>query len=544
MLDVIVLVAMAVTAAAFAVGLILHSGIAQIPALIAAAALYMVMAASYLMVARGSRPAAGGSDRLNELEAALEMIDKDLQRIDRVEDDVSRLDLLTDRVERLDQALGDSGVGERAGGPARFEQYAEEFDQVHAKIENLRADLEGESRNQREKMTGDLRVLENLIKQLSHELIAASEAPAAMPERATAPPPSSLAEIEMIEPEDEDDDEDDVAEEEERDERLVAEAEPLAVIEVGEEEIVALVEDAPPPLAETPRAASFDSDRPLRKSPRLEIPPLEEELVVAADTANIGDDEMLEIVSQAIEAGRVDLYLQPTVTLAERRPRYLEAFTRIRTKTDSLILPGSYLPPAEASGMMPLIDNVLLVKSVQTLRRLGPESRIKGVFCNISVNTLLDPEFFPELVEFMEENSGLSESLIFEVSQPGILGLNAAELGALDTLGALGYGFSLDHIADLDVDFIGLRERSFRFVKIDARTFLRGMKAKGSTFSAADMKRALDDFDIKLIVEKVEDEDAVEQLLDYGVELAQGYLFGKPKPMSPALFREIEDDAA
>jgi cyclic-di-GMP phosphodiesterase TipF (flagellum assembly factor) len=166
------------------------------------------------------------------------------------------------------------------------------------------------------------------------------------------------------------------------------------------------------------------------------------------------------------------------------------------------------------------------------------------VFCNISVNTLLDPEFFPELVEFMEENSGLSESLIFEVSQPAILGLSAAELGALDTLGALGYGFSLDHIADLDVDFIGLRERSFRFVKIDARTYLHGMKAKGSTFSAADMKRALDDFDIKLIVEKVEDEDAVEQLLDYGVELAQGYLFGKPKPMSPALFREIEDGAA
>ena len=55
MLDVIVLIAMAVTAAAFAVGLILHSGIAQIPALIAAAALYMVMAASYLMVARPAR---------------------------------------------------------------------------------------------------------------------------------------------------------------------------------------------------------------------------------------------------------------------------------------------------------------------------------------------------------------------------------------------------------------------------------------------------------------------------------------------------------
>ena len=83
MLDLVVLIAMAVTAAAFAVGLIIQSGIAQIPALIAAAALYMVMAASYLMVTRSTR-SAPVTDRLNELEEALEIIDGDLQRIDRV----------------------------------------------------------------------------------------------------------------------------------------------------------------------------------------------------------------------------------------------------------------------------------------------------------------------------------------------------------------------------------------------------------------------------------------------------------------------------
>jgi cyclic-di-GMP phosphodiesterase TipF (flagellum assembly factor) len=194
---------------------------------------------------------------------------------------------------------------------------------------------------------------------------------------------------------------------------------------------------------------------------------------------------------------------------------------------------------------MPLIDNVLLVKSVQTLRRLGTNSSIKGVFCNISVKTLLDAEFFPELVEFMEENAGLSESLVFEVGQPAIMSLNEAELGALDTLGALGYGFSLDHVADLDIDFIGLRDRFFRFIKIDASTFLGPMQQKGAPFSAADLKRAMDDFDMQLIVEKVEDEQEVAKLLDHGVELAQGHLFGRPKPMSPALFREIDDaDAA
>ena len=55
MLDVIVLIAMAVTAAAFAAGLIVHSGIALIPSVIAGAALYLVMAASYLMISRQTK---------------------------------------------------------------------------------------------------------------------------------------------------------------------------------------------------------------------------------------------------------------------------------------------------------------------------------------------------------------------------------------------------------------------------------------------------------------------------------------------------------
>ena len=523
MLDVIVLIAMAVTAVAFAVGLIVQSGIAQIPALIAAAALYLVMAASYLMLARGARPTAS-SDRLNEVEAALEIIDKDLQRIDRVEDDVSRLDLLADRVERLNQALSEYAATAPIGGLSRGDHVSHEFDEVHAKIDAVRADLEGEAKNQREKITGDLRVLESLIKQLSRELISATaEAPAAAPAAATpsrpAPGISRAPEpvVQKIEFEDEIEDEFEEALEAE----TAAEAPPMPVAEEEKEEEILVVAER--------EVLVIDEDAPV-----------EEEIVETVIAPRVDDNEMLEIVSQGIEAGRVDLYLQPTVTLPDRRPLYFEALTRIRTKADELILPGSYLQVAESSGMMPLIDNVLLVKSVQTLRRLGADSRIKGVFCNISVKTLLDPEFFPELVEFMEENTGLSESLIFEVGQPGILALNADELGALDTLGALGYGFSLDHVADLDVDFASLRDRSFRYVKIDAKTFLHGLAAKGSPFTAAEMKRALDDFDLKLIVEKVEDEEAVAKLLDYGVELAQGHLFGKPKPMSPALFRELE----
>jgi cyclic-di-GMP phosphodiesterase TipF (flagellum assembly factor) len=361
-----------------------------------------------------------------------------------------------------------------------------------------------------------------MIKQLSRDLVDAPDVSPAREEVVSAAP-SPRAEIKKIEP---DLDEDDFA-----GPLPVKEAKAVTVTVVEVEESEELVLDG-----ENDEEAAIGFLGETREEEGARAP--EAELPQVADTAGMGDAEMLEIVSQAIEAGRVDLYLRPTVTLPERKPRYLEAFTRIRTKTDSLVRPRSYLPAAEAAGMMPLIDNVLLVKSVQTLRRLGSASRIKGVFCNVSTSTLLDPEFFPELVEFMEENSGLSENLIFEVSQAAISGFGATEFGAFETLAALGYGFSLDHVADFDLDFVGLRDRSFRFVKVDAPSFLRVMK--GGTFSAGDMKRALDDFNIKLIVEDVEDEDTVARLLERGIELAQGNLFGLPRPMSPALFREME----
>ena len=264
MLDVIVLIAMAVTAAAFAVGLILHSGIAQIPALIAAAALYMVMAASYLMVARPSRSA--GSDRVDEFEAALEAIDKDLQRIDRVEDDVSRLDLLADRVERLDQAMSDSGVSDRAGEGTRVGQFTQEFEEVHAKIETVRADLEGEARTQRDKMANDLRVVEGLIKQLAADLAAASaEAPPVAREKETAVAAPALAAIEKIEPE-----------AEEEGVEVAPEVETLTVLAIEEETIVVSEEEASIGfLGESARKEARRWSLPLRTTfPRPRISPI------------------------------------------------------------------------------------------------------------------------------------------------------------------------------------------------------------------------------------------------------------------------------
>jgi cyclic-di-GMP phosphodiesterase TipF (flagellum assembly factor) len=257
------------------------------------------------------------------------------------------------------------------------------------------------------------------------------------------------------------------------------------------------------------------------------------------------DPDLLPVLRKAIEANRVDLYLRPIVTLPERKLRYCDAVARVRTDSGELVGEDRYRRVAELAGLLPRIDNVMLVKSVQLLRRLGPESKLKRVFCGLSAPSLLDSDFFPELVEFLEENSALGESLTFQLSQRAIADLGEGELTSLRTLGKLGFCFSLDRIAHLDLDYGALRDYFFRFIKIDAKTFLSTMDRARAPVGAADMASYLDRFDLKLIVDNVADETSIAALLDYGVELAEGDLFAVPMPVSAEMFRELDSaDAA
>ncbi|MGB6907983.1 MAG: EAL domain-containing protein [Methyloceanibacter sp.] len=529
LLDVIVLSAMAVTAAAFAVGLVLNSGIDLLAGAIAGGALFMVMASSHYVITRSSRSATV-SGRLDELEEALIVLDGDLQRIDQVEDDVARLDLLNDRVERLDQTVSEyNGVSDGGARVAEIERLTQDLKQLRGRFDALRSDVETQTQAQRDEIGAELRSLEGLIKDLSRDLTAAA------PLLASGVAGGSEDEVESAE----------------IPVRLEVTEEHLLVAEAAT--VVDLAEASEIPLRLELADDDLDEDEPsdlLAESVsvsevEVERDEGEEDVIILAPEEPAPRRDMNEDLRQAIEANRIDLYLQSIVTLPERKLCYFDGLTRIRAGVDEILEPSTYQDIAAREGLMPRIDNVMLVKCVQLLRRLGPESKLRGVFCNLSMQSLLDPDFFPELVEFLEENSTLGDSLTFRLSQPSVRDLGAIELASLRTLGKIGFGFSLDHVSELDLDYAGLRDHFYRFIKLEAKTLLHGMEATRAPVAAAELARHLDRFDLKLVVEKVEDEQSLERLLDYGVELAQGDLFAGPKPITPDMFSELEGvDAA
>jgi cyclic-di-GMP phosphodiesterase TipF (flagellum assembly factor) len=241
-------------------------------------------------------------------------------------------------------------------------------------------------------------------------------------------------------------------------------------------------------------------------------------------------EEVRELIQRALETNRIELYVQPIVTLPQRKVRYYEGLARLRTVHGELILPADFLADAEQGGLMPAIDNLVLFRCVQVVRRLQAKKRDIGLFCNVSAASLSDPRFFPEFSEFMQANRALTSSLVFEFAQATVRAMGPLDHESLASLADLGFRFSLDHVTDLRMEPRELADRGFRFVKVPAAMLLSRV-TPATDIHPADFSDLLGRFGIDLIAEKIESETTAVDLLDFDVRFGQGFLFSPPRPV-------------
>jgi cyclic-di-GMP phosphodiesterase TipF (flagellum assembly factor) len=246
---------------------------------------------------------------------------------------------------------------------------------------------------------------------------------------------------------------------------------------------------------------------------------------------SLGADDMTEVVREAIGANRIDLYLQPIVTLPQRKVRYYEAFTWLRNEDGALLQPSDFLGAAEAGGLLPQLDNLLLFRSVQVVRRLQLKNRDVGLFCNFSAATLNEPQLFADILQFMDANRALAPSLVLQFKQGALRSMGLIETEALSSLRELGFRFCMDQIADLRMDPRDLGERGIRYVKVPAPLLLGQAGAPTADIHAADLSDLLGRFGISLIADRIEAEAQVVDLLEYDVRFGQGLLFSPPRPV-------------
>jgi cyclic-di-GMP phosphodiesterase TipF (flagellum assembly factor) len=258
--------------------------------------------------------------------------------------------------------------------------------------------------------------------------------------------------------------------------------------------------------------------------------------------AGLDRDGIIAAIARAIDASRIDLYLQPVVTLPQRKVRYYEALSRLKAETGDLVAAGDFLPYAEAGALMPKLDHLLALRCVQVVRRLLLKNRDIGLFCNLSGATLTDSGF-PKLLEFMEANRAIAPSLIMEFTQSAVRAMGPIEHESLAALAERGFRFSMDNLTDLRVNARELNDRGFRFVKAPATLLFNRMSVVSTDIHPADFSDLLGRFGIDLIADRIENEATVVDLLDYDVRFGQGNLFSPPRPVRAEALQGIAADS-
>jgi len=259
--------------------------------------------------------------------------------------------------------------------------------------------------------------------------------------------------------------------------------------------------------------------------------------------SHLDDDSFLTLVRNAIDSDRIDMNLQPIVTLPQRKVRFYEALTRLRTDDGETIHPSDYIPIAEARGYMAVIDEQILTKSVHILRRLAERSKEVGIFLNLSAASLAHAGFFRDFVQVLEKNRDLSQMLVLEFPQSAVRAMGPIENEGLKALYELGYRFSVDQVSDLKISFQNLADRGFRYVKISADRLLNRSNELGTDIHPVDLTDYFRRFGMELIADHVEREAEVVDVLDYGVRLGQGYLFSPPRPVKVEAMQAAEGRA-
>lgn len=251
---------------------------------------------------------------------------------------------------------------------------------------------------------------------------------------------------------------------------------------------------------------------------------------VEPELLKINKTELVESIKEALQAERIDILIQPIVKLPHRKPLYFECFSRIREKDDSILNPDNFLHLAKDESLISILDNTVLYRCIQMIRAAWKRGSDIKFFCNLSVKSLQNEKFNQSLIEFLKANPGVKQSLVLEFD-----GLDrgedyAAVLPMFETLFNLGCVFSLDQIHDIEtLDVLELQKCGFKYLKINSKTILEIVNTEKDEQRIIDLKRKADKKGVNLIVTHVEEEEELLQLLDFGFEHGQGYLFGKPQ---------------
>lgn len=248
---------------------------------------------------------------------------------------------------------------------------------------------------------------------------------------------------------------------------------------------------------------------------------------------------------QALDAGRVEVFAQPIVRLdGTRATANYELLVRLIGEAGTHLSPAWFMSAATRYRMLVELDRAVIAQALDKLqaRRAQLARQHLRFSVNLSGPTIGDPDFLEWLAARIGGGGVPGEWLQFEITETAAVANVAQTQAMIRRLQARGVRFALDDFGTGVSSFAYLKYFDVAMLKLDGsfvRDLLGNQRSESLVRGIAQLGRGMG---IETVAECVETIDVRDRVAELGIDCAQGFLFGRPRPFDGVLASEVAPD--
>jgi diguanylate cyclase (GGDEF)-like protein/PAS domain S-box-containing protein len=247
-----------------------------------------------------------------------------------------------------------------------------------------------------------------------------------------------------------------------------------------------------------------------------------------------GESDWVARARRALAENRLFLVAQPIQALAfgSVEPPHYELLLRMRDDTGRAVPPGAFLPTVERCNLSVRYDRWVVNAALQWMQgHAAAMSRVSRFFINLSRDSVIDPETGAFVRQAIAQAGVDPRRLGFEVAESVAIGNLSRANQLFNELRRMGCAVSLDDFGSGVSSFAYLKALGADYLKIDGM-FVGNISQDKVDYA---MVRSIKDIGHvmgkKVIAESVENDAVLEKLREIGVDYAQGFGVGEPRPI-------------
>jgi diguanylate cyclase (GGDEF)-like protein/PAS domain S-box-containing protein len=239
---------------------------------------------------------------------------------------------------------------------------------------------------------------------------------------------------------------------------------------------------------------------------------------------------LLNDLRVGIPRGELVLHYQPKVDLkAPRRTTGVEALVRWQHPTEGLLMPAQFMPEAERSELIEPLTRWVLNEALRQQRKWRDNGLDLTMAVNVSARSLTRhsdlPHTVAKLTDFWDVDP---DRLILELTENAIIDADVAEV--LDVLHTMGERLSIDDFGTGHSSLAYLQQLTIDEIKVDRSFVVHLPTVAADAVIVRSTIELAHNLGLTVVAEGVEDEAALEMLIEDGCDSAQGYYFSRPRP--------------